>query len=212
MDFIKKHLLSILCIIAIISLFLPFATVTVEFFGYEESNSASGFDAANEGILGYLLFLAPILLIAMNYIKQLEKHRGILSLTVPATCLLVLIIVFFQARSVATDGADLVDISVSVGFGTILAAVCYIGMGIVGAKTHGSAILKKTGITGVKSIGVKISQAVKNEASSEEKTIPSENSVEASATEMLKKYKILLDDGIITQEEFDAKKKQLLNL
>ena len=28
----------------------------------------------------------------------------------------------------------------------------------------------------------------------------------------LKKYKKLLDDGIITQEEFDAKKRQLLGL
>lgn len=31
-------------------------------------------------------------------------------------------------------------------------------------------------------------------------------------TEMLQKYKNLLDDGVINQEEFDAKKKQLLNL
>lgn len=37
-------------------------------------------------------------------------------------------------------------------------------------------------------------------------TIPLSNADE------LKKYKELLDDGIITQEEFDAKKKQLLNL
>ena len=28
----------------------------------------------------------------------------------------------------------------------------------------------------------------------------------------LRKYKELLDEGIITQEEFDAKKKQILNL
>lgn len=34
----------------------------------------------------------------------------------------------------------------------------------------------------------------------------------ASASDELKKYKDLLDSGIITQEEFDAKKKQLLGL
>lgn len=33
-----------------------------------------------------------------------------------------------------------------------------------------------------------------------------------SAADEIKKYKNLLDEGIITQEEFDAKKKQLLNL
>lgn len=35
---------------------------------------------------------------------------------------------------------------------------------------------------------------------------------ETSATNELRKYKQLLDDGIITQEDFDAKKKQLLGL
>lgn len=35
---------------------------------------------------------------------------------------------------------------------------------------------------------------------------------EVSAADEIKKFKGLLDDGIITQEEFDAKKKQLLGL
>ena len=35
---------------------------------------------------------------------------------------------------------------------------------------------------------------------------------ETSNADELKKYKELLDSGVITQEEFDAKKKQLLNL
>ena len=35
---------------------------------------------------------------------------------------------------------------------------------------------------------------------------------QVSAADELKKYKDLLDAGIITQEEFDAKKKQLLGL
>ena len=34
----------------------------------------------------------------------------------------------------------------------------------------------------------------------------------SNGTEEIKKYKELLDSGIITQEEFDAKKKQLLGL
>ncbi len=34
----------------------------------------------------------------------------------------------------------------------------------------------------------------------------------ASSADELKKFKELLDSGIITQEEFDAKKKQLLRL
>ena len=35
---------------------------------------------------------------------------------------------------------------------------------------------------------------------------------QVSAADELKKFKELLDSGVITQEEFDAKKKQLLGL
>jgi predicted Zn-dependent peptidase len=35
---------------------------------------------------------------------------------------------------------------------------------------------------------------------------------QTSSADELKKYKDLLDQGIITQEEFDAKKKQILGL
>ena len=45
----------------------------------------------------------------------------------------------------------------------------------------------------------------------EENNIESDSS-KADAIEEVKKYKELLDEGILTQEEFDAKKKQLLSL
>ena len=41
---------------------------------------------------------------------------------------------------------------------------------------------------------------------------PSQVVTSLSSAEELKKFKELLDMGIITQEEFDAKKKQLLGL
>lgn len=43
-------------------------------------------------------------------------------------------------------------------------------------------------------------------------TVAVEATPEASAADELRKYKQLLDDGIITPEEFAAKKKQLLGL
>lgn len=39
-----------------------------------------------------------------------------------------------------------------------------------------------------------------------------QNTPAISAADELKKFKELLDSGVITQEEFDAKKKQLLGL
>lgn len=46
----------------------------------------------------------------------------------------------------------------------------------------------------------------------ENKSTIIENIISTSNADELKKYKDLLDSGIITQEEFDAKKKQLLGL
>jgi hypothetical protein len=49
--------------------------------------------------------------------------------------------------------------------------------------------------------------------SAEKKTTSMKNkATSADPTVELKKYKELLDTGVITQEDFDAKKKQLLNL
>ena len=42
--------------------------------------------------------------------------------------------------------------------------------------------------------------------------IQTEKSVSSNITTELKKYKSLFDEGLITQEEYEAKKKQLLNL
>lgn len=46
----------------------------------------------------------------------------------------------------------------------------------------------------------------------DEQSLTDITSSNGSPTDEIRKYKALLDDGIITQEEFDAKKKELLNL
>ena len=56
----------------------------------------------------------------------------------------------------------------------------------------------------------------KNETSSteiiEKKEASARGTIEKTDVERIKEFKELLDSGIITQEEFDAKKKQLLGL
>lgn len=47
---------------------------------------------------------------------------------------------------------------------------------------------------------------------SEETPAKSNNTTENDNIEEIKKYKELLDSGIITQEEFEKKKKELLNI
>ncbi len=69
------------------------------------------------------------------------------------------------------------------------------------------------GISNNNEIHAEISKLLNNRQSN--KKIDNQGQVKEnniSITEELKKYKELLDSGIITQEEFDSKKKQLLNL
>jgi len=60
------------------------------------------------------------------------------------------------------------------------------------------------------SVAIDIKKAYDHYHETLKKSVPTENST--SSTDELRKYKELLDDGIITQEDFDAKKKQLLGL
>ena len=46
----------------------------------------------------------------------------------------------------------------------------------------------------------------------EAKSVNVENVTSASNADELKKFKGLLDEGVITQEEFDSKKNQLLGM
>lgn len=55
-------------------------------------------------------------------------------------------------------------------------------------------------------------QVITNETFSNEPTSSQEKSGQVSSADEIRKYKGLLDDGIISQEEFDAKKRQLLDL
>ena len=55
----------------------------------------------------------------------------------------------------------------------------------------------------------KLKQLLESCSQTSTATSPTDTS---STADEIRKYKQLLDDGIISQEEFDAKKKQLLNL
>ena len=175
-DILKKHLLTILCIVSIVAMFLPFmsAAVKMEVLGSssEASQSMTGFSAAQEGFLGYLLLIGPVLLIAMNYIKQLEKYKGLLAIAVPAVCFIVCIIVIVQTKSYTVkamgyggDGSFDVEIKYSLGFGGILALLSYIGEAIVGAVTYHNFNLKnisfdKDSIQRLKQEGKQMMQSV----------------------------------------------------
>ena len=185
---IKKNLLTILCAIAIIALFLPLLSWTVENDYADMSQSITGFQVANQKFLGYLLLLGPAILIAMNYVEKLQKHKPILGIAVPIILILVLIIVFFQAKAIATAGNAAVgavesgfggflgedfdsgvDIKVSIGIGMIISAISYIAMAVLGFKTYGNSAEVQQIRASVGKLASTTQEAVRNATTSNKK-------------------------------------------
>lgn len=81
---------------------------------------------------------------------------------------------------------------------------------LISKKTKRSSMLYKNTIVQADKILSTLDIMLK-ETSKEQINIIAENQVFSPADE-LRKYKELLDDGIITQEEFETKKNILLNL
>ena len=126
------------------------------------------------------------------------------------------------------DSYDLIDEESNVS------AVSAVGRGVIGAKLLGPAGIsaalsaKKEGIhtVGIKfrdgkqsivEIDNAIYKALKiklfgNESPTKPGTTTTKSNTSPSAADEIMKYKKLLDEGVITQKEFAAKKKQLLGL
>lgn len=245
-ELLKQHILTILCAMALIALFLPFFSVTaeMEILGHSSSSSASttGFNAIGHAFLGYGLIIGPVLLVAMNYIKQLEKHKGLLAIIVPIVCIVIEIITFFQAKGVsasASGGGGMVnsEVKATLGIGFFALILIYLGMIVAGAVLYHNFTLDKDGLERLKADGAdllgnsfeKIKENSTNIISSASEKISNIqlNSSELDATERTQKKNInhnkiqeiltlieklasMKDSGILTEEEFTAKKQELL--
>jgi len=241
---IKQHIITILCVLSILALFLPFAKVTAEMSmmgaSSQSSNTVTGFTAAQEGILGYLLLVGPALLIAMNYVKALEKHKSLLAIAVPAVCLVVLIIVFMQAKGSAVKaagGGGMVEMEtkVSLGIGIIIAGLSYLATIVAGGVLYHNFTLDKAGLEKLKAESAnfignaqeKISHTVQNvadraEAAKESRTAETPTGPQSTTKKatnlnrteemlaLIEKLSKMKDAGVLSEEEFKEKKQQLL--
>lgn len=166
MEFLKKNIIAILCIISLLTLVFTWGefttTASVDMMGVEASSSGSqtfgGLTAAMSTIFGYLLIIGPVALIAMNYVKQLEEKKGLLAIAVPVVCIVAWILVVMGADSIASAASAAgaggnVKTEVSLAFGAYLALVSYIATGVAGVLTfHGAKVkeLKEKGESFVK--------------------------------------------------------------
>lgn len=237
-DIIKQHGIIILCAISIAVLLLPLATVvaSIDVMGTTTNSevSVTGFSALGESIFGYFLIIGPAVLIAMNYVKALGKYKGILAIAVPIVCLIALVIVVIQAKSAGNVNASneyaSAEVSLSVGIGAILAGLCYIATAIVGAITYHDFNLEKAGLGKLKESGSELLNSMQEKFSQGAQTVSGGEESAAPATEvkksvakksenlncideilaLIEKLSKMKDSGILTEEEFSEKKKQLL--
>lgn len=256
-DVLKRHLLTICCAVSIIALFLPFASCNIEMNILGESGadsqSMSGFIVMQEYSLAYVLLAGPILLIAMNYIKQLDQHKALLSIAVPAICLIACVVTFLSVKSIYASSIGVsedfgVNIKIKIGFGAILAILSYIGTAVGGAVTYHNYTLDKNGLERLRqessqllqSAQQKISEVAQNAQNSEQAQptgvqTPS-TSAQATSTNvtppikakpiakkptnlsrtdevlaMIEKLSKMKEAGVLTEEEFNEKKKQMLS-
>ena len=142
MEIVKKYLLKILCVVALIALFFPMATVSVENDYYDaEVQVVSGLTAAFQGYIAMLLIVGPIAIIAVDYIENLKQYKHIMVLAIPAVCIIVTFIAYLQASKIAAiaDNAY-VDVTSNFGFGGILCLIAHVGIAIVGYLENKEAI------------------------------------------------------------------------
>lgn len=137
-EFILKNLMTIICGITIIALFMPF-------IGVDASVSAGGFSASTGeetfngyaiisegGFLGILIELCIAIIIASAYLPQLKQYRKIacaVSSVIGLICLFIVPGSIGKSISAAGGGGDVsakVNISYKLGFWIML--ICYIAL------------------------------------------------------------------------------------
>ena len=160
-EFIVKNIITICCVVSIILLFLPFGKMSADIyyvdFEYMEevsdntSVTFSGFDAifGKEPIaVAWGMLISPVLLIAMNYIKQLNKYKSILAIVLPVVSLLSSIITLSAAVEVSSEsvmGASM-DVKILPQAGFILLLFTYAGTLLAGVVNFYGLKLNKEGI------------------------------------------------------------------
>ena len=158
---------------------------TVSFF-----RKLSGLD--NGQFLGILVIIAMAILMVLLIVQVAKNHHITL---IPAISFATMVLFFFYSLTCTKEpwdsgwGPSAYD-EYSVAFGFILIISLQLTMTLIGFISNSR--IKQNGII------------------EENKTKVEQNNI--SNADELSKYKKLLDEGVITQSEFEAKKKQLLGL
>ena len=133
MEIIKKHGVKILCLIALIALFFPMASITVS-SAYTDDyvTNISGFTVAFQGYICMLLIVGPIAIVAADYISIVKRLKAVFQTGVSVLGIILTFVGYLQANKIAAAGDAVgmgyADSEAAIGFGGILCLIAYIGV------------------------------------------------------------------------------------
>lgn len=202
----KKGLVKAILLVGLICFFFPFVTVSCSTekatmsgaelafnTSFEKNDKITEEDKVNYYLIAAIGFAAIGILLADT--KGMMKAAGVSSLG--GALALVLFRTNFVSFYDLSKYEDLIKIEYR--WGWFLCLFIFIGAG-------GIALFLRE-VPGAD----KVLSDISNRESINEKVEKTGETVDLSSkTKILREYKALLDEGIITQEEFDAKKKELL--
>ncbi len=135
MEIIKKHGIKTLCLVALIALFLPMSTVTVDYAYDSWSTSLSGFTIAFQGYVCMLLIVGPVAIVGANYFVIVKRLKALVQVGVSVLCIILTFVGYLQASNIAAAGqavgGGFVDCSATLGFGGILCLLSYVGICVI---------------------------------------------------------------------------------
>ena len=194
---------AIIQLLALVTLFIPISFIRyfsrldiypIKNFQYTESLCEAVF-STESGLWGILLIICSLASLAyfiLYFATKIPQLRKKYCIAVP--CVAIPILVLNLISICFHRGSEYYNYNISEVYGTAwgfyLIAALYVSIIVLELFKHFSKIDEES------KPKVHNTTVIQNNSSADE----------------LKKYKDLLDSGIITQEEFDAKKKQLLGL
>lgn len=132
MEMIKKYGIKVLCVIALIALFLPMAKVTLTSDYIDAETSLSGLTVALKGYICMLLIVGPVAIIAADYIAKVKRLKALVQAGVAVIGIALTFVGYLQASKIAAAGQaagmGYVDCEASLGIGGILCIAAYIGI------------------------------------------------------------------------------------
>lgn len=167
-----------------------------------------------EGILLILAFFAAQLEGKAPEVIYMGPGVAFMVLFIPAIVCLILYFYYSKMELTVTNkrvyGRVAFGRRVDLPLDSISAAGTTVRKGIIVSSSSGK--IKFYGISNQEEVHKAITDLLMERQNNPKPTTQIKQEIQQSNADELKKFKELLDSGIITQEEFDAKKKQLLGL